>query len=156
MRTHPAPRLLPCLAILALGTLASTTWAGDAPVVSDAWARATPPGTSVAAAYMTIVGGTQADRLVGASSERGAMVHLHAGDEKDGVARMRGVDAVDVPVGQRVTLAPKSTHLMLMGLDGPLVAGQSFVMKLRFANAGEQSVTVTVKPASDDHSQHQH
>jgi hypothetical protein len=77
-------------------------------------------------------------------------------EEQDGVAKMRGIDAVEVPAGQRVTLAPKSTHLMLMGLDGPLVAGQSFVVTLRFANSGEQSVTVTVKPATDDHSQHQH
>jgi len=45
---------------------------------------------------------------------------------------------------------------MLMGLDGPLVAGQTFVVKLQFANSGEQSVTVTVKAATDDHSQHQH
>jgi len=156
MRTHPALRLLPRLAILALGTLASAAWAGDAPVVSDAWARATPPGTDVGAAYLVIQGGKQADRLVGASSERAAMVHLHTVEEQGGVAKMRGIDAVEVPAGQRVTLAPKSTHLMLMGLDGPLVAGQSFVMKLRFANAGEQSVTVSVKPATDDHSQHQH
>ena len=156
MSTRPARRLLPRLAILGLGTLASAAWAGDAPVVSDAWARATPPGTDVGAAYMTIQGGKQADRLVGASSERAAMVHLHAVDEKDGVARMRGIDAVDVPAGQRVALAPKSTHLMLMGLDGPLVAGQTFVVKLQFANSGEQSVTVTVKTATDDHSQHQH
>ncbi|MCK7508552.1 MAG: copper chaperone PCu(A)C [Desulfobacterales bacterium] len=30
------------------------------------WARATPPGIDVGAAYMTITGGKQADRLVGA------------------------------------------------------------------------------------------
>ena len=35
-------------------------------------------------------------------------------------------------------------------------SGQTFVVKLKFATAGEQSVTVTVKPATDDPSQHQH
>jgi hypothetical protein len=145
-------------AVVASFALAGTAWASDAPVVTDAWARATPPGTTVGAAYMTIQGGRQADRLVDARSDRAAMVHLHSVEEKDGVSKMRAIEAVEIPAGQRVTLAPKSTHVMLMGLDGPLVAGQTFVVTLRFAKAGEQPVTVTVKPATatDDHAQHQH
>jgi len=151
-------RTAPRLAIIACSALAGTTWAADAPVVTDAWARATPPGTTVGAAYMTIQGGKQADSLVDARSDRAAMVHLHTVEERDGVAKMRAIEAVEVPAGQRVTLAPKSTHVMLMGLDGPLVAGQTFVVTLRFAKAGELPVTVTVKPATatDDHAHHQH
>ena len=154
MKPHLAHRL----AILAFVSLTATAWAGDAPVVSDAWARATPPGTDVGAAYMVIEGGKQADRLVAASTDRAAMAHLHTVEEQDGVAKMRGIDAIEVPAGKRVTLAPKSTHVMLMGLDGPLVVGQTFVVKLRFAESGEQSVTVTVKPATatDEHAGHQH
>lgn len=152
------PRTAPLLTVIACLAFAGTAWGADAPVVSDAWARATPPGTTVGAAYMTIQGGKEADRLVDASSDRAAMVHLHSVEEKDGVSKMRAIDAVEIPAGQRVTLAPKSTHVMLMGLDGPLVAGQTFVVTLRFAKAGEQPVTVTVKPATatDDHAQHQH
>lgn len=151
-------RTAPRLAVVACFAFAGTAWASDAPVVTDAWARATPPGTTVGAAYMTIQGGKEADRLVDASSDRAAMVHLHSVEEKDGVSKMRAIDAVEVPAGQRVMLAPKSTHVMLMGLDGPLVPGQTFVVTLRFAKAGEQPVTVTVKPATatDDHAQHQH
>ena len=151
-------RTAPRLAVVACFAFAGTAWAGDAPVVTDAWARATPPGTTVGAAYMTIQGGKEADRLVDASSDRAAMVHLHAVEEKDGVSKMRAIDGVDVPAGQRVALAPKSTHVMLMGLDAPLVAGQTFVVTLRFAKAGEQPVTVTVKPATatDDPAQHKH
>ena len=154
MKTRIALRLV-AIACLAL---AGTSWASDAPLVTDAWARATPPGTTVGAAYMTIRGGKQADRLIDARSDRAAMVHLHSVEEKDGVSKMRAIEAVEIPAGQRVTLAPKSTHVMLMGLDGPLVAGQTFVVTLRFAKAGEQPVTVTVKPATatDDHAQHQH
>ena len=146
------------LAVIAMCTFAGAAWAGDAPVVSDAWARATPPGTTVGAAYMTIQGGKESDRLVDARSDRAAMVHLHTVEEQGGVSKMRAIDAVVIPAGQRVSLAPKSTHVMLMGLDGPLVAGQTFVVTLRFAKAGEQPVTVTVKPATatDDHAQHQH
>jgi len=154
MTTRSAPRL----AAIACLAFAGATPAADMPVVTDAWARATPPGTTVGAAYMNIQGGQQDDRLVAASSERAAMVHLHTVEEKDGVAKMRAVEAIEVPAGQRVTLAPQSTHVMLMGLDGPLVVGQTFVVTLRFANAGELPVTVTVKPATatDDHAHHQH
>ena len=151
-------RTAPRLALVAFLAVAGTAWAADAPVVTDAWARATPPGTTVGAAYMTIQGGKESDRLVDARSDRAAMVHLHTVEEQGGVSKMRAIDAVEIPAGQRVSLAPKSTHVMLMGLDGPLVAGQTFVVTLRFAKAGEQPVTVTVKPATatDNQAQHQH
>jgi copper(I)-binding protein len=86
------------------------------------------------------------------------MVHLHTVEERDGVAKMRAIEAVEVPAGQRVRLAPKSTHVMLMGLDGPLVEGQTFVVTLRFAEAGELPVTVVVKSATapDDPASHAH
>jgi hypothetical protein len=144
------------LSVIALAAVA-TAQAG-VPVVSEAWARATPPGVEVGAAYMVITGGDKADRLVGASSPRAAMVDLHVVEERDGVAKMRAVDAVPIPAGQRVTLAPNATHVMLMGLDGPLVAGQTFAITLRFAESGTQSVAVVVRPATatDDHAGHRH
>jgi copper(I)-binding protein len=145
-------------ALLVLLSLVAVARAGDAPSVSGAWARATAPGVDVGAAYMVIEGGANADRLVDASSPRAAMVHLHTVEEQDGIAKMRPVEAIEVPAGQRVELAPKGTHLMLMGLDGPLAAGQSFPITLRFATTGEQTVTVLVKPATADAdpAQHQH
>lgn len=142
----PASRLLPALAML---LSAGASHAGDAPVVSQAWARATPPGVDVGAAYMVIEGGARADRLVDASSDRAAMVHLHDVVETDGVAKMRALEALEIPAGGRVELAPKGRHLMLMGLSAPLVAGQRFDVTLRFDVSGPQVVTVTVRPATD-------
>lgn len=143
------------LALLATWSLAAA--AADGPTVSGAWARATAPGTDVGAAYMTIEGGGAADRLVSASSPRAAMTHLHAVTEDGGVAKMRPVEGIEVPAGQRVELAPKGLHIMLMGLDSPLVAGETFTVTLRFASAGERAVTVTVRAAGDEpQAQHAH
>lgn len=130
--------------------------AGDAPAVSAAWARATPPGVEVGAAYLVITGGARADSLLGASTPRAAMVHLHDVTESEGVAKMRSIEAVPVPAGAKVTLAPKGLHLMLMDLDAPLIAGQTFPLTLQFAESAAQTVTVTVRAATDDggHSQH--
>jgi len=139
-------RRLPAL-LLSLSAIAAH--AGDAPVVSQAWARATPPGVEVGAAYMVIDGGGRPDRLVGASSQRADMVELHDVTEVDGLARMRGIEALEIPARGRVELAPKGRHLMLMGLSAPLVAGQRFDVTLRFEVSGPQVVTVTVRPATD-------
>jgi len=136
------------LPVLVLTLAAFAAHAEDGPVVSDAWARATPPGVEVGAAYLVIQGGSRPDRLVGASSERADMVHLHDVVEEDGVAKMRSTESVEIPAGQRVELAPKGRHLMLMGLAAPLVAGQTFAIVLRFADSAEQTVTVTVRAAT--------
>ena len=154
MTRHPARRL--CAFVFS--AWAGLAWAGDAPVVSDAWARATPPGLDVGAAYMVIQGGSKPDKLLGGTSDRAAMVHLHAVDAKDGVSKMRAIESLEIPAGQTVTLAPNSTHLMLMGLSSPLVAGQTFLVTLQFAHSEPLPVKVTVRPATagDDASQHKH
>ena len=113
-------------------------------VVQDAWARATPPGAGVAAAYLTIVGGAEADRLVGASTSAAAMTQIHSVTESNGMARMRETEGVEIPAGQRVDLAPQGLHLMLMNLAQPLVAGRRFVVTLTFAHAGAREVSVVV------------
>jgi len=133
------------LVLLALPAIATA----GAPTVSDAWARATPPGVDVGAAYLSITGGSANDRLVGASTQRASMVHLHVAEDSGGVATMRPVEGIDVPAGKRVVLAPKGTHIMLMGLVRPLAAGEKFPLVLKFEGAGEQTVQVTVRPAGD-------
>lgn len=152
MTRHPARRL--CAFVFS--AWAGLAWAGDAPVVSDAWARATPPGLDVGAAYMVIQGGSKPDKLLGGTSDHAAMVHLHAVDAKDGVSKMRAIESLEIPAGQTVTLAPNSTHLMLMGLSSPLVAGQTFLVTLQFAHSEPLPVKVTVRPATagDDAAQH--
>jgi copper(I)-binding protein len=137
-----------CVALLAAWSLAAM--AADGPTVSDAWARATAPGVDVGAVYLAIEGGATADRLVSGSTARAAMVHLHTVVEDGGVAKMRPVDGIDVPAGGHVELVPKGMHLMLIGLETPLVAGETFTVTLRFATAGERVVTVTVRSAGDE------
>ena len=138
------------IATLALLAITAGAAAADGPTISQAWARATAPGVDVGAAYLTIDGGATDDSLVSASSARAAMVHLHTVEESGGVAKMRAVEGIDVPAKKRVVLAPKGTHIMLMGLSRPLVAGETFPLELRFAKAGAVGVTVLVRAAGAD------
>lgn len=113
-------------------------------VARDAWARATAPGMTVGAVYLTLQGGATADSLVAAATSRAGMTQIHVVTEDAGMARMRETEAVDVPAGKRVRLAPQGTHIMLMGLTQPLVAGEKFTLALTFARSGTRNVDVQV------------
>jgi copper(I)-binding protein len=141
--------------LLAAATLTGAWPAGAADSQASAitahaaWARATPPGTSVAAVYLTLVGGSRPDRLVGAETVRAAMTQIHVVTEAEGMARMRPIDGVDVPARKTVSLAPQGTHLMLMNLKQPLVARERFPLSLQFESAGKVDVSVEVRGPGD-------
>ena len=116
------------------------------PEISNAWARATPPGAKDGVAYLTIESPT-ADRLVSASTPVAKQAQLHTMSMQGMVMQMRPLAGLDIPAGQPVTLRPGREHVMLMGLDHPLREGQSFPLTLDFAKAGPRTVTVTVEKA---------
>lgn len=133
---------------LAMLGCACAAAAADAPAVEGAWARATPPGAQAGAVYLTLHGGRTADRLTGASTPRAAMAHLHSVVAAAGTMQMRAVDGIDVPAGATVRLAPNGLHLMLMGLDQALAAGERFPLTLHFAKGGDRTAEVEVRPAA--------
>ena len=134
---------------LAISNVAAPTYATEpapqAVTVSAAWARATPPGMTVAAVYLTLAGGSKPDRLVGAETPRAGMAQIHVVSEADGMARMRQTEGVDVPAHTSVALAPQGSHIMLMDLPRPIVAGERFPLTLQFEHAGRVDVDVEVR-----------
>ena len=133
------------VALAASLVIASTALAQPAgPEVSNAWARATPPGAKDGVAYLTIESPT-ADRLVSASTPVAKKAELHTMSMQGMVMKMRPLAGLDIPAGQPVTLKPGGEHVMLMGLDHPLREGQTFPLTLDFSNAGPRTVTVTVE-----------
>ncbi len=137
------------VAALLSGSIPATVPAGEpaaaAPLkVRAAWARPTPPGSSVAAVYLTIVGGGTADRLVAARTDRASVTQVHAVTRDAGMTRMREANGVDIAAGARVRLAPEGLHLMLMDLPRPLAVGERFEVTLEFERAGLLRVPVAV------------
>lgn len=143
---------LPVIAALALTTIALVSFArsteiaaGDL-VLSNAWARATPPGATTGAAYVTIENrGSADDRLVAAASPAASMVMVHETIEEDGVAKMREAEG-KVPRGELLEMAPGGTHIMLMGLTSPLKEGDSLDLTLTFEKAGAVDVRALIAP----------
>lgn len=129
--------------------------------VDHAWARTTPPGAIDGAAYLTVTA-PEDDRLVAAtvpgSVARTTMLHAttgggttggghshHGGGDASGAVTMTEMGGVDLRAGTPFTFAPGGSHVMLVGLRGPLVAGARFPMTLEFEQGRSRTVTVEVR-----------
>jgi periplasmic copper chaperone A len=123
--------------------------------VEDAWARATPPGAQIGAAYMKIAS-SAADRLVGASTPAAARVELHLTEKSGEVLRMREVKAYDIPARGGFELKPGGAHLMLVDLKAPLKQGTKVPLTLRFEKAGEVKVELQVRALTAGRSHRSH
>jgi len=144
---------------LMLATLLAATaaQAQNALRVDNAWARPTVAGQAAGGGYLKISGGAAADKLVAASAPVSRGVELHQMAMDGDVMRMRAITAVDVPAGATVQLAPGGLHLMFVGLNKPLKAGDSFPLTLKFERAGEVKVEVKVGPMrADAAGEHKH
>jgi copper(I)-binding protein len=116
--------------------------------------------TKTGAGYLSITNaGTAPDRLVAIEADF-PRVELHATEtDAAGVARMRGIEALEIPPGATVALEPRGTHVMFMGLAAPLKAGEKIDATLVFERAGEIAVEFNVEPrtgAEADHEGMQH
>jgi len=112
----------------------------------DAWARATPPGAKVGAAYLEVRNsGSQPDRLLSASTAAAKRVELHVTQRDGEVVKMREVKSFDIPAGGTRKLEPGGTHLMLIELAQPLKQGERFRLRLRFERAGDLEADVEVR-----------
>ena len=115
-------------------------------VISDAWARPTPPGVTVGAVYLRISNrGASADRLVAVSSPAAARGEIHEGRSRAGTIEMRQVPALACPPGATVSVSPGGLHLMLIGLRQSLAPGADLPLTLTFQGAGSVTLAVPVQ-----------
>jgi periplasmic copper chaperone A len=137
-------RILSAAAAAAL-LAAAPSFAGGL-AVTNAWSRTTPPGVTVGVVYLKLSNDTgKSDRLLRLSTPVAAKVQVHRTEIVDGIARMREVSMLHVEAGQTLEFAPNGMHLMLIGLNKPLVDGQSFELDLLFEVAGPRKVRVSVR-----------
>lgn len=132
------------LALCAPAAMAETAGAKSVTIIQP-WARATPAGAKVGAAYMTIAAAPgAADALTAVSTDKAGRSELHNHIMKGDVMEMRRVERIDVPAGGKAELRPSGYHLMLMELKEPLKAGETIKLKLTFQKAGAVEVQVPV------------
>lgn len=138
-------------ALLAAAALLASAACGDGGSgsleITDAWARPSPPTADTAAFYVEVDnGGSEPDRLTGASSDRCAMSELHSSETTDGIMTMgpAGADELLIPAGGRLTLEPGGLHAMCMGLTAPLIEGETIDVEFTFETAGTVEAAISV------------
>jgi copper(I)-binding protein len=121
--------------------------------VSDAFARASAVSTAKAGVvYMTLSNrGATPDWLLQITTQSAVSAGVHESAEKEGVATMRPVEALEIPAGGSVDLKPGGYHVMLVGLKTPLKKGDMIMLQLKFEHAGLVDVMAHVGDVAGEH-----
>lgn len=147
-----------CALTLGVPALAHDHDAAGMEVTGGPWVRATPPGRNITAGYLTIRNNSsEARRIVGAASPVAGRVelHTHVHDAGSGMMQMRQVDAIDVPAGETVELAPGGLHLMIMDLERGLEPGMSVPLTLEFDDGSRLEMEAPVRRGEEAMEMHQ-
>ena len=122
-------------------------------VVSDAWIREAPPGSTVLAGYLKITNrGTTQATVTGVSADDFSSVEIHRTIMENGVARMLSARQLEIPAGESFVLEPGGYHLMLFNPVRPLVAGDTVELLLQISNGACLAVNAPVaRLAVDQH-----
>lgn len=118
--------------------------------VSGGYTFASRPGVPNVGVYFEHVSnsGAEADELLSAETSLARRTELHEMKVENEVMRMRQLPSITIPAHGSVDMRKgASYHVMVMGIDKPVVAGDRFDLKLRFRRAGEMTVPVEVREA---------
>lgn len=144
------------VAVAFAATSALSAAAADLAAIK-AFAFETAPTAKAGAAYISVRTNGADDRLVGVKSPVAKRVEIHTHIKDGDVMRMRPVDGpLPLSAGAPIEMGPGGVHIMLMGLNAPLVDGAPIPVTLVFENAGNVAfeVPVIARGAHRGHSGH--
>jgi len=114
-------------------------------IVDDIRARPSLGMAKNSAAFFTAHNNTDKDnKLMSAAGDVAKKIQLHNHLRENGMFKMRRVDSIAMPAHGEAKLAPGGYHVMLIGLNRKLKIGDTFKLKLTFANGETQTITVPV------------
>jgi copper(I)-binding protein len=115
--------------------------------VHHPWTRATTQDTREAQVFMRIYNhGHVPDRLLSAMSSIASRVELRLAASSTAT--------IEVPPRKSTTLQSNGPHLLLAGLERPLLKGERIILLLRFERSGELRIEVEVQGADSKRSHH--
>ena len=125
--------------------------------IMDVWARATVPTAKVGAVYFVVHNqGDSADHLVQVTSPVATKSEMHTSIVQDNVMKMEKLHSVPIISNQPTVFKPGGHHVMLMGLNAPLVEGDTFPLTLIFEESGPIEVLVNVRNIGFMEQDHEH
>lgn len=126
----------------AFGAIAHSDEGKDV-TLSKAWARATPGGSTMSAAFLEI-SSKAGDKLIAVASPIAGRVEVHTNLKEGDVMKMRRVEALDIEPGTPRVLKPMGDHIMIMDLKEPLKEGGTLKLTLTFEKAGSIDVNAPI------------
>jgi len=113
--------------------------------VSDAYARAVPPGQPNSASFMVLSNGSATDHaVVAAQSSVSKVAELHTHTMSEGMMKMRQVDKIVIPANGITKLEPGGLHVMLIGLTQDLKPGDEVSLTLTFEDGSDSTILAPV------------
>ena len=123
--------------------------------VSHAYINSMPPGVNVTAGFFEIKNaGKVAITLNSIISPVVDRIELHRTDNIEGKMAMKKVVALVIEAGEKVKLEHGGIHLMLWGLDAPLVMGSGVPISLIFSNGSVVKIQAELKDIRRETSPH--
>ena len=120
--------------------------AADEVTVSDAYARAVPPGQPNSASFMLLSNGSAAGHaVVAAQSSVSRVTELHTHTMSEGMMKMRQVEKIEIPANGTTKLEPGGLHVMLIGLTQDLKPGDELSLTLTFEDGSSSRILVPVR-----------
>ena len=142
--------LTACSVVMLLAVTASAGGRGEQQPfrVQNAWARETAGIPRNAAAYLRLTSNSDTDDvLIGGYSAAAEVIEIHVHERNGDVMVMRPLhDGLAIPAGETVVLEPMGIHVMLIGLNHALEAGESFELELHFESGARVKTEVEVRP----------
>lgn len=121
--------------------------------IENAWARATFALAKTGAAYMTLKNISDRELLLVSVSVSDSVANdaqLHHTIMEDDFMSMQELDeGVIIKASSAVAFTPGGKHIMLMGLTGPLTAGESLELTFKFEDNSTLAHTFIIKDASN-------
>lgn len=102
-------------------------------------------GTNSAAYFIIVNDGSEADSLIGITSEVANSAEMHETRIENDVAQMVPISRVDVPANGSIEFKPGGYHVMLVGLTQDLKVGDTLNLTLQFEKSGEVALDVPIR-----------
>jgi periplasmic copper chaperone A len=113
--------------------------------IADPWVAPPVGKRTMTAGFLTLTNSGADTALVSASSPDVKRLELHMMEEKGGMMSMKMVERIDLPRNRAVKLHPGGLHLMLIGLNRTIAAGDVVKVTLRFADGSTRELAMPVR-----------
>lgn len=116
--------------------------------VHEAWTRRTARGDNGAVYFVIHNHSSQADELIGVTSEVASAAEMHESKMNGDVMQMNKVESVPLEAYAEVEFRPGGLHVMLIDIHKDLQIGDEIDLTLHFRNSEDIRVMAAVRESA--------